>query len=223
MKIRFLSWRQPFQKSNPKSPIVFYRPRGIFSQIYSKGKRKIKYNSDFGNRLDPGYIALAILIIVLIWLIHILLVFTLLVGALGFWAYRKWSNYKRWLKSFSNSKIEQIDESSNHLLEHRLQMFFTQQSWKLSINPENGHCGANLVGTDNQGRKVVIQAKRYQSLVGFRVIQKVLEARDYYGAERALVVTNNSFTVNAQNLASNHEVELWDRTRLIEALGSLTV
>lgn len=223
MKSRFLSWRQIPQKSNSKSPIVVYRPRGIFSSVYTKLKKRPKCNSELGHGLDPGFITLTVLVMIFVWLMHLLLVFIVLGGVLGFWSYRRWSSHKRWLRSFHDSGIEDIDESSDLLLEHRLQIFFSQQGWKLSLNAENNHCGANLVGKDAQGFKVVIQAKRYQSAVGFRVIQEVLEAGDRFGAERTLVITNNSFTTNAQNLAYQNRVELWDRTRLIEALGSLIV
>jgi restriction system protein len=68
------------------------------------------------------------------------------------------------------------------------------------------------------GHKIAVQAKRYSKPVGVRAVQEALAAAGMYGCERALVVTNRSFTTQAIKLASANDVRLWDRDALVNAI-----
>ena len=61
------------------------------------------------------------------------------------------------------------------------------------------------------GYKYVIQCKRYSDSVGNRAIQEIYSGKDIYHADRALVVTNSSFTTQAMSDAISLNVELWNR------------
>ena len=49
----------------------------------------------------------------------------------------------------------------------------------------------------------------------------VIGSMAYYNAIHAIVVTNQSFTRQAEQLASKNEVELWEREKLISMICSL--
>lgn len=166
-------------------------------------------------------LVLAIAVVVLHWLWQHW-GFLLAVGAIiGAWIYRKWQRRQAWLAAFRRSGITAIDEMSGRMFEQRLQVFFNDRGWNVHLTPTSGDFGADLVGTDNTGQRVVIQAKRYQGSVGVHAIQEALGGRAHHNASRTLVITNSAFTVNARTLADQAGVELWDRTRLIQELAAL--
>jgi hypothetical protein len=69
------------------------------------------------------------------------------------------------------------------------------------------------------GERIAVQVKRYKRPVGNRAVQQVNAARKYYNCQRAIVVTNSTFTTPAKQLAARcNNVELWDRTVLKEKI-----
>jgi restriction system protein len=137
----------------------------------------------------------------------------------GYMLFRRWKRRRDWFMALRLSGIEDIDRMSGQLFEQRLKLFFNDRGWRVELTPSSGDYGADLVGRDNAGQRVVIQAKRYQSAVGVHAIQEVLGGKAHYGASRALVITNSGYSANAYTLAEQAGVELWDRTRLIKELA----
>lgn len=80
-----------------------------------------------------------------------------------------------------------------------------------------GDVAADLIGTDPDGRRTVVQCKRFDhTAVGSPVVQTVLAmAHLHHSAERAVVVTTSRFTKDARRLAKLHEVELIDGKSLL--------
>ncbi|HVS89939.1 MAG TPA: restriction endonuclease [Candidatus Acidoferrum sp.] len=76
--------------------------------------------------------------------------------------------------------------------------------------PVTGDQGADLIATKN-GKKVVIQAKGYQGVVGNKAVQEVMAAVQFYGADEGWVVTNSTFTASAKALAQSGKIRLIDR------------
>ncbi len=68
------------------------------------------------------------------------------------------------------------------------------------------------------GRTVVVQAKRWDGVVGVKAVQEVLGAINYYDAQKGIVLTNSDFTENAYELAKRSTVELWNRQKLTQDL-----
>ena len=79
--------------------------------------------------------------------------------------------------------------------------------------PTTGDQGADLIA-NKDGRKVIIQAKRYEGAVGNKAVQEVLSAVTYYGGDEGWVVTNSTFTPSAVALAQKANVKLFDGTHL---------
>jgi restriction system protein len=79
--------------------------------------------------------------------------------------------------------------------------------------------GADLVVV-RAGERTAVQVKRARSPVRQSAVQTVVTAKAVYGCERAMVVTNSSFTGRARALAAANDVELWGRAELTEALLS---
>ncbi|WP_339225445.1 restriction endonuclease [Paenibacillus sp. FSL H8-0332] len=80
-----------------------------------------------------------------------------------------------------------------------------------------GDYGADLV-LSKDGKRIVVQAKRYSKNVGLKAVQEVRGTVSHYGASAAWVVTNRDYTEQAYKLAKSNNVRLIGREELIEML-----
>ena len=76
---------------------------------------------------------------------------------------------------------------------------------------KSGDYGADITARGFLMTRIVVQCKAYSKPVGVRAIQEVIAARQYYGASRAAVATNSTFTRQAKDMAKRCGVELWER------------
>lgn len=110
-----------------------------------------------------------------------------------------------------------IDKLSGEEFEDYLFNLFKSLGYDVESTPASNDYGADLIISKGQERAVV-QAKRYNNSVGISAIQEIIGAKNYYQANKCMVVTNNYFTPNAIELAKTNNVELWDRDKLIEMI-----
>lgn len=108
-----------------------------------------------------------------------------------------------------------IDNLSGLEFEEYLFNLFKNLGYEVESTPASNDYGADLIISKNSER-IVVQAKRYNSIVGVSAIQEIVGAKSYYKANKCMVVTNNYFTPNAIELAKANNVELWDRDELIK-------
>ncbi|SMP76266.1 Restriction endonuclease [Desulfonatronum zhilinae] len=120
------------------------------------------------------------------------------------------------LKHHNNEEI--INFSDINILdgiqfEDFLNKFFTHNGYTVLKTARTGDQGADLVISIN-GTKTVVQAKKYSDKVGNKAVQEAIAAKGFYKAEKAMVITNSSFTKSAIDLALSCDVELWDGEKL---------
>ncbi len=123
---------------------------------------------------------------------------------------------RRHLK-LARSGIRDIDRMQGAEFENYLDWLFKKLGYKSATIGNTGDFGGDLL-LERDGKKIVIQAKRYDQTVGVEAIQQTVAAKGYYETDRAIVVTNSYFTRAAKELASANQVELWDRTMLINQI-----
>lgn len=165
---------------------------------------------------DPLLMAIAVLVVLIIvapivW--KVVMSFILIFGV-AVYLYI----YKRQLDRIRATGIFDIDEMDGVAFEKRLWLLFQSLGYKVETTPTRGDWGADLILTKDNLRTVV-QAKRYSKPVGLSAVQEAVTARAKYNCAKALVVTNNTFTAQARELAFHNSTELWDRDRLIQELG----
>lgn len=80
--------------------------------------------------------------------------------------------------------------------------------------------GADIVFTDSEGVRNVIQAKRYHSkhLVGLSAVQEIYTSMRFYKARKAIVITTSTYTNACETLAGVNHVKLIDRNDLIQII-----
>lgn len=86
------------------------------------------------------------------------------------------------------------------------------------VSGKPGDLTADILCTDSEGRRVVVQCKRYlDKPVGSKELQSFIGMmRIEHGADRGLYVTTSTYTRPATDLASRHDVQLLDGEGLVE-------
>jgi restriction system protein len=127
-----------------------------------------------------------------------------LVLAMGSWARRSREGMMR------RRGLSAADDMTGEEFEDWLAALFRSAGWHVRHTRVTGDFGADLI-LRRDDAEFVVQAKRQARPVGVAAVQQVAAARLHYGVERAMVVTNATFTAAACALASTNDVALWDR------------
>ncbi len=130
----------------------------------------------------------------------------------------RWLLLKMRLKSNDADRtIEQIDKMSGRDFEEYVAVVLEGCGFEIEeITVASGDYGADIIAIADENR-FAIQCKRYGKPVGVKAVQEVISAMKHYDCEKAIVITNSTFTNQAYTLAeSNEVVTLWDRDDLIK-------
>ncbi|MBR6484859.1 MAG: restriction endonuclease [Clostridiales bacterium] len=77
----------------------------------------------------------------------------------------------------------------------------------VKVTGESGDYGVDVLARKNI-HKYAVQCKYYSRPVGVHAVQQVVGGMKYYKCDRAIVITNNTFTRQARALASENNVKL---------------
>lgn len=95
-----------------------------------------------------------------------------------------------------------IDSPYPDQLKRLVERIYTKIGYKTITTRKIDQEGPDvLVISRETGIKTTIQVKQYQSKLDNRAIQSTLEGRAFYGADQAILMTNNHFTDSAIDLA----------------------
>lgn len=108
-----------------------------------------------------------------------------------------------------------VDVMTGEEFEQFLYKKLKKRGYKITLTPKTADYGADLIMKDKRGKIIIVQAKRYKTKISIKAVQEVVSAKEYYNADKAIVITNNYFTKNAKELAEKTNTELWDRDILI--------
>lgn len=118
------------------------------------------------------------------------------------------------------SGIKEIDRMEGVQFEFYLKELYSSLGYSAKVTKSSGDFGADLILTKD-GRKIVVQAKRYSNNVGVKAVQEIKAAQSHYSAVESWVVTNSYFTKAAIELASSNAVKLINRDQLIKDILSI--
>lgn len=111
---------------------------------------------------------------------------------------------------------------SGHEFEEYVQKLFELRGYTTVRTPLTGDQGADLI-ISKDNTKTVVQIKKYEGSVSNKAVQEIVAAKTYYKVDRAMVVTNSSFTSGAIDLALANDVELWDGQKLENVIKELKI
>jgi hypothetical protein len=116
--------------------------------------------------------------------------------------------------------INDVDLMNGLEFEHFLAVVFTKMGYETEVTKASGDQGIDLIASKG-GIKLGVQAKCYSGSVGNSAIQEAVAGINFYHLDKAIVITNSTFTDSAIKLANSNEVVLWDRNILKEKLSEL--
>ena len=129
-----------------------------------------------------------------------------------------WRIYQ--LRRLSRSGIAEVDQMDGTTFEVFLTTLFRRLGYGVEHTGRRGDYGADLVVTKD-GRRIAVQAKRWNKAVGVKAIQEAVASKGLYKCSEALVVANRAFTRQARTLARANDVALWDRDEVVSKLLSV--
>ena len=90
----------------------------------------------------------------------------------------------------------------------------------LRRSDDDGDLSADIVGTDRQGRSVVVECKRYDGdTVGSPAIESMIGVMATHRADRGILMTTAEFPLPAVDLAIRHDLVLIDGNDLVKLLN----
>lgn len=118
--------------------------------------------------------------------------------------------------------IHDTDMMNGTEFENFIGLLFTKMGYKASVTKTSGDQGIDVIAERN-GIKFGIQAKCYSNVVGNSAIQEVVAGMAYYKCDKGLVVTNNTFTKSAVELAEANNITLWNRSILKQKIEEVFI
>ena len=90
---------------------------------------------------------------------------------------------------------------------------------KVQVTKGSGDQGIDVIAYSG-GKKYGIQCKYYTSPVGNHAVQEAFAGAKYYNCDVAVVMTNNTFTSAARELAKKTGVLLWENSKVSQSANS---
>lgn len=114
-------------------------------------------------------------------------------------------------------KRAKLNKMDGIQFEKYLSHLLRAQGYKAEVTKAAGDYGADLL-IQKDGKKIVVQAKRYSKNVGIKAVQEAQASIAHYGAAEAWVISNSDYTTAAYDLANSNRVKLINREALIEMI-----
>jgi len=126
-------------------------------------------------------------------------------------------NGTKTVNSNRSYSIDDVDLMTGSEFEEFIAKLFIKMGFSAYTTKASGDQGIDVIA-ENKGIKYGIQAKCYSSSVGNSAVQEAVAGKSFYGCDKVIVITNNTFTKSAVELATANGVVLWDRNILKEKL-----
>jgi HJR/Mrr/RecB family endonuclease len=121
------------------------------------------------------------------------------------------------INSEKRTIIKDIDEMNPFQFESWVSKLFEKNGYSTRMTSKTGDFGADILASKD-GIKYVIEVKHYNNPVGNSAVQQIIAAKEYYGCDSSIVVTNATFTLAAKKQAKASKVKLIDRKELKKEL-----
>ncbi|MDB4864740.1 restriction endonuclease [Pirellulaceae bacterium] len=116
-----------------------------------------------------------------------------------------------------NLTIQKVDMMNPFAFERLIGLMYEAEGYEYIETPASGDQGADVI-VRKAGQTLVIQAKLYSSSIGNKAVQEVIAARTHFNCNHAAVLTNQTYTKSAIELAESGNVTLYGRQELTEMI-----
>ena len=116
---------------------------------------------------------------------------------------------RRW-KRLSNPEFPSIDKMTGLEFEKYVARMLVNQGYRHVRLTEQYDMGIDIIA-EKDGLRYGIQVKRYSGLVKASAVRQVITALKYYQCDKAIVITNSTYSRVAKQLADSNNCVLIDR------------
>lgn len=104
----------------------------------------------------------------------------------------------------SEEELEMMAEASPdpYEFEGNCKKILEKAGWEARTTPKSGDQGVDVIAK-KEDILIVVQCKFYSQPVGNKAVQEISAGKTYYKADYAVVVTNNTYTKSARQLANS--------------------
>lgn len=114
---------------------------------------------------------------------------------------------------YAKSGLRVIDRMSGAEFEEFVAAQLRVAGYSVTPTASTGDYGVDLIAKKD-GARMAVQCKRLAKAVGVAAVQQVVSGARQHGCSRTVVVTNQTFTKAARQLAITHQCRLVGRTQL---------
>lgn len=111
------------------------------------------------------------------------------------------------------TRLHDIDSMDGLDFEHYVAELLRENGFRNVSLTEKYDFGVDIIA-EKDGVRWGIQAKRYSGLVKAEAVRQVVTGLRIYGCDRAMVITNSTYSAVAQRLATGNDCILVDRVEL---------
>ena len=117
-------------------------------------------------------------------------------------------------KLINDDELDYTKINNGYEFENFVANLYKRLSYNIiNITSKSGDQGADVI-VEKDNIKYAIQVKYYSYPVGNKAIQEIVAAKNYYKTDKAMVITNSTFTPQAITLANANDVLLIDKESL---------
>ena len=112
-----------------------------------------------------------------------------------------------------NLRLQDVDSMDGISFEHYVAQILIEQGYINVSLTEQYDYGVDVIA-EKDGIRWGVQVKRYSGLVKAEAVRQVVTGLRLYNCDRAMVITNSTFSAVAKRLADGNDCVLIDRTGL---------
>lgn len=112
-----------------------------------------------------------------------------------------------------NLRLQDVDSMDGVSFEHYVAQILIEQGYINVSLTEQYDYGVDVIA-EKDGIRWGVQVKRYSGLVKAEAVRQVVTGIRLYNCDRAMVITNSTFSAVAKRLADGNDCVLIDRTGL---------
>lgn len=136
------------------------------------------------------------------------------------WAALGWQYRRRQLEEQTPAPqimtIEKLQSLSPQAFERYVAGLFRQKGYKVVLRGSSGDLGVDLELTGPQGRRAIVQCKRYQNTIGAEIVRELFGTMIHEGVMWAFLVTTAEISEAARDWATGKPITLIDGATLLE-------
>lgn len=122
------------------------------------------------------------------------------------------------LKSYYSCAEKFMNNMEGHDFEFFCAGVLRKQGYEnVEVTRGSGDQGVDVLA-ERDGIKYAVQCKRYSKPVGNKAVQEIYAGKKFYHCHVGIVMSNNSFTQSAKDLARENGIILWDKDYLMKYL-----